>query len=79
MENNENKITIKELLETIDSLIRQVNALNIAFSYLPFTFTGEQLRPTLEALRIESVNPRRDAPQQEVFRVLVAEIESRMK
>lgn len=78
MENNEGTIAITDILEVIDSLTRQVNALNIAFSYLPFTLRGEQMKPTLEALRFESVNPRRDPLQQEAFTFLLKQIESRM-
>ncbi len=70
-------IPIQELLDIISELRREVNVLNIAFSYLPFSFPDDQLRETIESLRFESTNPNRDAEQQNAFQRLLEELEIR--
>ncbi|MEC5321596.1 hypothetical protein VSX61_22170 [Brenneria populi subsp. brevivirga] len=52
--------TIEQLLDVVSNLRIEVNALNVAFSYLAFSFQNEKLKPTIEALRFESTNPNRD-------------------
>lgn len=75
----ENKTTsIEELFSVITQLREQINVLNTAFSYLPFSLDNETLRPTIQALRFESQNPKRTPTQQEAFRVFVEEIDSRV-
>lgn len=72
-------IPIQELLDVISDLRREVNVLNVAFSYLPFSFPDDQLRATIESLRFESTNPGRDAEQQAAFKRLLEQLESRSK
>ncbi|WP_154899091.1 hypothetical protein [Serratia ficaria] len=72
-------IPIQELLDVISDLRREVNVLNVAFSYLPFSFPDDQLRTTTESLRMESKNPARDAEQQAAFIRLAEQIEIRSK
>lgn len=75
----ESVVSIEELLNVVSDLRREVNTLNVAFSYLAYSFPEDQLKLTIEGLRFESTNPNRDADQQATFKALLDQLEPRTK
>jgi len=72
-------VEFQELLDIISDLRREVNVLNTAFCYLPFTLRGEQMRATIESLRYESINDTYDDEQRAAFKRIVDELDKRTK
>ncbi|WP_338658683.1 hypothetical protein [Yersinia intermedia] len=77
--NNSERISMSDMVKVINKLRNEVNVLNIAFSYLPFSMPNEELRNTIEALRYESNNKNRAAEQREAFEMLVTQMDERTK
>ncbi|WP_145590739.1 hypothetical protein [Yersinia aleksiciae] len=76
---NSEKVEITELLKLVSDLRREVNVLNVAFSYLPFSLPDDTLRATIEALRYESNNNKRTVEQRAAFENLVTQMDERTK
>ncbi|MEI9694583.1 hypothetical protein V5074_15795 [Atlantibacter hermannii] len=72
-------VEFQELLDIISDLRREVNVLNTAFCYLPFTLRGEQMRAVIESLRYESINETYDDEQRAAFKRIVDELDKRTK
>ena len=53
---DEKNISIGELIDHISRLQNDVNTLMIAFSYLAFSLSREQMLPTLASIHFESLN-----------------------
>ena len=74
-----NEIEIQQLLDIISDLRREMNVLNTAFCYLPFSFRGEQMQATIKALEYEARNEKYDQKQRDAFKRIASEIEMRTK
>lgn len=76
---NSEKVEISELLKLVSDLRREVNVLNVAFSYLPLSLPDDALQVTIEALRYESNNIKWTVEQRAAFENLVTQMDERTK
>lgn len=68
-------ISIGELIDHISRLQNDVNTLMIAFSYLAFSLSREQMLPTLASIHFESRNVKWSPEQQKSFEFLASLLE----
>ncbi|HFN5165754.1 TPA: hypothetical protein ACHF8O_004009 [Escherichia coli] len=68
-------ISIGELIDHISRLQNDVNTLMIAFSYLAFSLSREQMLPTLASIHFESLNVKWPLEQQKSFKFLASLLE----
>ncbi|EFA5456821.1 hypothetical protein KE977_004179 [Escherichia coli] len=68
-------ISIGELIDHISRLQNDVNTLMIAFSYLAFSLSREQMLPTLASIHFESLNVKWSPEQQKSFKFLASLLE----
>ncbi|WP_230989310.1 hypothetical protein [Escherichia coli] len=72
---DEKNISIGELIDHISRLQNDVNTLMIAFSYLAFSLSREQMLPTLASIHFESLNVKWSPEQQKSFKFLASLLE----